>query len=90
MMDRVKAIDLLKTQLLALYGDIMPWDTDEELHDDAMSLVDMIMPEGSVLVDQDHLKEMERDAAFLRLLKGAGVDNWEGYQHAVDMRGDDA
>ena len=34
------------------------------------------------------IKELEADRKLLRALQGAGVDNWDGYDIAVEMMDD--
>lgn len=33
----------------------------------------------------DTLEEADEDLEFLEALRAAGVDNWEGYEYAVDL-----
>lgn len=40
---------------------------------------------NTVTVDIDYLDRLEDDAAFLRALRGAGVDNWDGFDFAVEL-----
>lgn len=42
----------------------------------------------SFVVSEEWVKEMIRDAKFLECLYAAGVDNWEGYDAAIDMMDD--
>ncbi|WP_108990410.1 hypothetical protein [Streptomyces coelicoflavus] len=37
---------------------------------------------------QDDLAASAEDVAWLRCLEGAGVDNWEGIDTAIEMRGE--
>lgn len=37
-----------------------------------------------VEVDKAEYDELIRDRDFLRALRGAGVDNWSGYDFAID------
>lgn len=41
--------------------------------------------DGTVTVDADVLSRLRRDQATLRALQSAGVDNWEGYGHAMSL-----
>ncbi len=41
-----------------------------------------------VEITEERLKELEEAKHFLNCLLAAGVDNWEGYDIAVDMRGE--
>ena len=34
---------------------------------------------------QAEIQELEDDADFLAALQAAGVDNWEGYEHAQEI-----
>ena len=50
------------------------------------------MPE-TVTISHEEYEELIDDAEFLQALRMAGVDNWEGYDYAIDIyrsaRGDD-
>lgn len=35
------------------------------------------------------IRQMVRDSEWLGYLEAAGVDNWEGYEHACDMARED-
>lgn len=41
--------------------------------------------EGKVVVDEEYLKKLEDSLFFLQCLERNGVDNWDGYDDAVDM-----
>ena len=50
-------------------------------------------PAFAALVDEVHrlkgeLAGAQEDVAWLRCLEAAGVDNWEGYDGAIEMRGE--
>lgn len=34
---------------------------------------------------KEYIEENEQDLKFLRALRSAGVDNWEGYSIAIDI-----
>lgn len=36
------------------------------------------------ILTESRVSDLEDDAEFLRCLRGAGVDNWEGYDYAID------
>ena len=38
---------------------------------------------------EDEIVELEKDAEILRALRANGVDNWQGWDDAMDMVGDD-
>jgi hypothetical protein len=40
-----------------------------------------------ILLYSEHL-ELLKDQKVLRALEAAGVNNWEGYSHAIEMLGD--
>lgn len=42
------------------------------------------------LVSDDRLTELENSEHFLYCLEAAGVDNWEGYSHAIDIRNEES
>lgn len=37
----------------------------------------------------EEIRNMARDSRWLSYLEAAGVDNWEGYEHAADMARED-
>lgn len=37
----------------------------------------------------EEVRRMARDSIWLSYLEAAGVDNWEGYDHAIDMARED-
>lgn len=41
--------------------------------------------DNEVLVDKDHLQELEADRNWLDCLEACGVDNWSGFTDAQDM-----
>ena len=43
------------------------------------------MDDTTTTVDIDYLAKLEDDAAFLEALRAAGVDNWGGYDMAVEI-----
>jgi len=40
---------------------------------------------GLVTITAAEYEKLNRDSLFLSCLRGAGVDNWEGYEYAVEM-----
>ena len=40
--------------------------------------------DGTVTISQEDYDELVSDQQFLRALQGAGVDNWDGYEYAVE------
>lgn len=44
-----------------------------------------VVPEDKVLVDRKHLAALEKSCLWLKYLKQAGVDNWEGLGEAVEL-----
>lgn len=38
-----------------------------------------------VVMDRSDYDEMQADLRWLRALEAAGVDNWEGYDHAREI-----
>jgi hypothetical protein len=43
------------------------------------------MNKTHVLVEVETLEEFKENALFLEALRAAGVDNWDGYDHAVTI-----
>lgn len=54
----------------------------------AESLIKVLSDKNStcsmVLVDKDKLEELEADSKFLDRLRANGVDNWDGYEFALE------
>lgn len=42
------------------------------------------------LVSDDRLTKLENSEHFLYCLEAAGVDNWEGFSHAIDIRNEES
>lgn len=42
------------------------------------------MPEEMITITKKLYDGLQRDSDFLRALEGAGVDNWEGYDYAIE------
>ena len=40
--------------------------------------------EDRVTISKEEYESLKRDAEVLRALEGAGVDNWEGYEIALE------
>ncbi len=43
------------------------------------------MSEETVTISKKEYEELLEDQKFLDALKGAGVDNWEGYDYAFEL-----
>lgn len=41
--------------------------------------------EAMVRITESEYKQLLDDSAFLAALRGAGVDNWDGYDNAQEM-----
>lgn len=39
----------------------------------------------AITISQERYNELIKDSDFLEALRAAGVDNWEGYDIAIDM-----
>lgn len=39
---------------------------------------------GSITISREEYEELQEDSLFLTCLQNAGVDNWEGYEYAVE------
>lgn len=39
----------------------------------------------TVTISRDHYEQLVRDSEFLNALRGAGVDNWDGYGYALEL-----
>ena len=46
--------------------------------------------EETVTISKKEYEELQKDQWFLECLRGAGVDNWEGYDCAREMMNEDA
>jgi hypothetical protein len=46
--------------------------------------------EETVTISKKEYEQLQRDQRFLECLRGAGVDNWEGYDCAREMMNEDA
>lgn len=44
----------------------------------------------TVTISMEEYDELLRESRWLSCLEAAGVDNWEGYGIAIDMRDDDS
>lgn len=87
--DRSMLCAILMAELFAMDISERVTVTDGDLGPIAGELIDAILPKECSIVDDEHIAAMERDSAFLRYLEAAGVDNWEGYDQAVAMRGEE-
>jgi hypothetical protein len=48
------------------------------------------IPEGFVMITREHFDRLKGDEAWRVAMENAGVDNWSGYDYAMElMRGDD-
>ena len=43
------------------------------------------MEEKTITITEKEYRSLKRDSQFLTCLEGAGVDNWQGYDYAVEM-----
>lgn len=43
------------------------------------------MSKDEVTIPRSEYEELVDDAEFLRALRMAGVDNWDGYDYAIDI-----
>lgn len=43
----------------------------------------------NILVPKAEYEELIEDSKMLGALRGAGVDNWDGYSYAIEMMGDE-
>ena len=41
--------------------------------------------ELNITISKEEYEELLKDSQFLDCLRGAGVDNWDGYDHAMEM-----
>jgi len=41
--------------------------------------------EETITISKKEYEELLKDSQFLDCLRGAGVDNWDGYDHAMEM-----
>lgn len=46
-------------------------------------------PEETVTINKDEYERLLRQEEWLYCLEAAGVDNWSGYDHAVEMYQED-
>lgn len=60
--------------------------TEEQMDGVTEQCLNAVLPQGSVIVAQDHLDELEESVALLIALQNAGVDNWVGYDIAMENR----
>ena len=47
------------------------------------------MKEQTITISVERYKELLDTERFMRALEGAGVDNWEGYDIAIDYMDED-
>ena len=43
------------------------------------------MEEKTVTISKEEYQELLENSQFLSALQAAGVDNWDGYEHAQDI-----
>lgn len=43
-----------------------------------------INEDGTVTISEEEYNELKHDQEVLRALEGAGVDNWDGYDYAME------
>lgn len=46
------------------------------------------MPEDTITISKEEYADLLRDSKFLQCLEDAGVDNWNGYEHACQAMGE--
>lgn len=46
---------------------------------------EVIQVGDKVLVDKKEYEELQEEAKFMHYLRAAGVDNWEGWDYAIEM-----
>lgn len=46
--------------------------------------------EEKVTISKEEYNQLQEDSLFLEYLRAAGVDNWEGYDYAIQMMNDDS
>ena len=46
--------------------------------------------EETITITKKEYEQLQRDQWLLECLRGAGVDNWEGYDYAIEMMNEDA
>ena len=44
--------------------------------------------EETVTISKKEYEQLQKDQRFLECLRGAGVDNWEGYDYAIELMGE--
>ena len=71
-----EARDVMASAILHYRGDGPQQDDEEQM---AWTIFEALAVAGLVIVDKD-------DALWLRALTAAGVDNWQGIDHAIDLR----
>ncbi len=70
-----KDIDVIASAILHYRGDGPQQDDEEQM---AWTILEALAAAGKVIVDKD-------DALWMRALTEAGVDNWQGIEHAIDL-----
>jgi hypothetical protein len=43
------------------------------------------MNEETITISKKEYEQLKKDQHFLECLQGAGVDNWEGYDYAIEL-----
>lgn len=43
------------------------------------------MEEETITIKKSEYEQLIKDSNWLSCLEGAGVDNWQGYDYAIDM-----
>ncbi len=71
-----EARDVMANAILHYRGDGPQQDDEKQM---AWTIFEALAVAGLVIVDKD-------DALWLRALTAAGVDNWQGIDHAIDLR----
>lgn len=60
--------------------------TPEELVELTQRILSTVAPQKYLVVERADYAQLEADSAFLSNLEAAGVDNWDGYSIAREMR----
>jgi hypothetical protein len=47
------------------------------------------MSEETVTIPKTEYESLQKEAKFLEALRAAGVDNWEGWDYAIDILNED-
>lgn len=45
----------------------------------------LLVADDEVIISKDKLEELEDDSKLLQAFFDAGVDNWDGYDYAIEL-----